>query len=59
MEDRRKAKGNPPLTPQERERLFDQFKGWAAERPELWQKGNDEYIVTRSARTEPTRLTVA
>lgn len=39
IEDQRKASGDPPLTQQERERLFDEFKGWAADHPELWQNG--------------------
>jgi hypothetical protein len=39
MDDRRKASGNPPLTQQERDQLFEQFKSWASEHPDLWQKG--------------------
>jgi uncharacterized protein len=39
MDDRRKANGEPPLTQQERDQLFDQFKGWASDHPNLWQKG--------------------
>jgi TRAP-type uncharacterized transport system substrate-binding protein len=39
MDDQRKASGEPPLTQQERDQLFDQFKGWASEHPDLWQKG--------------------
>ena len=36
--ERQQASGSPPLTQQEKEKLFDQFKRWASERPELWQK---------------------
>jgi TRAP-type uncharacterized transport system substrate-binding protein len=39
MDDRQKASGAPPLTQQEKDQLFNQFKGWALERPDLWQKG--------------------
>jgi hypothetical protein len=39
MDDRRKASGNSPLTQQERDQLFEQFKSWASERPDLWQQG--------------------
>jgi len=38
MDERRKGSGDPPLTPREKDQLFDQFKGWASGRPELWQK---------------------
>ena len=36
--ERQQASGSPPLTQEEKEKLFDQFKRWASERPELWQK---------------------
>jgi hypothetical protein len=39
MDDRQKASGAPPLTQQEKDQLFNQFKGWVLERPDLWQKG--------------------
>jgi uncharacterized protein len=32
------ASGGPPLSQHEKDQLFDQFKGWASARPELWQK---------------------
>ena len=38
IDERQQASGSPPLTQQEKEKLFDQFKRWASERPELWQK---------------------
>jgi hypothetical protein len=40
LDDRRKARGDPPLSQQESDQLFDQFKGWASEHPDLWQKGD-------------------
>jgi len=38
IDERQQASGSPPLTQEEKEKLFDQFKRWASERPELWQK---------------------
>ena len=32
------ASGGPPLGQHEKDQLFDQFKHWAAERPELWRR---------------------
>ena len=38
IEERQQASGGRPLSQQERDQLFDQFKGWASERPGLRQK---------------------
>lgn len=38
MDERQKASGGPPLSQQEKDQLFDQFKHWTAERPELRQR---------------------
>ena len=38
MDERQRASGGPPLSEHEKDQLFDQFKHWAAERPELRQR---------------------
>jgi uncharacterized protein len=38
MDERQQASGGPPLEQREKEQLFEQFKGWASERPELWRR---------------------
>ena len=38
MDERQQASGGPPLSKQEKDQLFDQFKDWASARPGLWQK---------------------
>jgi uncharacterized protein len=38
MDERQKASGGAPLSQQEKDQLFDQFKSWAAERPALRQR---------------------
>jgi TRAP-type uncharacterized transport system substrate-binding protein len=38
IEERQQASGGPPLSQQEKDRLFDQFKNWASERPGVWQR---------------------
>jgi TRAP-type uncharacterized transport system substrate-binding protein len=38
IEERQQASGGPPLSQQEKDRLFDQFKDWASERSGLWQR---------------------
>ena len=38
IEERQQVSGGPPLSQQEKDRLFDQFKNWASERPGLWQR---------------------
>jgi uncharacterized protein len=38
MDERQKASGGPPLSQDEKDQLFDQFKHWATERPELRQR---------------------
>jgi uncharacterized protein len=35
IDERQQASGGPPLSQQEKDQLFDQFKSWASERPEL------------------------
>jgi uncharacterized protein len=37
IDEHRRKSGSPPLSQQEKDKLFDQFKHWASERPELWQ----------------------
>jgi uncharacterized protein len=37
IDERQQASGGPPLSQQEKDKLFDQFKHWAAERPDLRQ----------------------
>jgi TRAP-type uncharacterized transport system substrate-binding protein len=37
IDERHQASGGPPLNQHEKDPLFDQFKRWASERPELWQ----------------------
>jgi TRAP transporter TAXI family solute receptor len=37
IDEHQQDSGNPPLSQQEKDKLFDQFKHWASERPELWQ----------------------
>jgi uncharacterized protein len=37
IDERQQASGGPPLTQQEKDKLFDQFRRWASERPELRQ----------------------
>lgn len=37
IDERQQASGGPPLNQNEKDQLFDQFKRWASERPELWQ----------------------
>jgi uncharacterized protein len=38
MDERQKASGGRPLSQDEKDQLFDQFKHWATERPELRQR---------------------
>jgi len=38
IEERQQANGGYPLSQQENDRLFDQFKNWVAQRPELWHR---------------------
>jgi TRAP transporter TAXI family solute receptor len=38
IDERQQATGGPPLTQQEKDKLFDQFKRWASESPELRQR---------------------
>jgi hypothetical protein len=38
IEERQRSSGGPPLSQQEKDQLFDEFKGWASGRPGLWQK---------------------
>ena len=38
MDERQQTAGGPPLSQQEKDQLFDQFKLWASERPGLWQR---------------------
>jgi uncharacterized protein len=38
IDERQQATGGPPLSQQQKDQLFDQLKGWASARPELWQK---------------------
>jgi uncharacterized protein len=38
MDKRQQANGGRPLSQHEKDQLFDQFKSWAAQRPELWQR---------------------
>jgi len=33
IDERQQASGDPPLSPQEKDQLFDQFKRWTSERP--------------------------
>ena len=35
MDERQQANGGEPLSQHEKDQLFDQFKSWAAQRPEL------------------------
>jgi hypothetical protein len=37
MDERQQGSGGPPLGQREKEQLFDGFKGWASQRPELWR----------------------
>jgi hypothetical protein len=37
IDERQQASGGPTLSQHETDQLFDQFKRWASERPELWQ----------------------
>ena len=37
IDEHRQKSGSPPLSQQEKDKMFDQFKHWASERPELWQ----------------------
>jgi uncharacterized protein len=38
MDERQQANGGPPLSQQEKDQLFEQFKGWVSARPRLWQR---------------------
>jgi|SRR5271166_2853905 len=38
IEERQQASGGPPLSQQDKDQLFDQFKRWTSERPEIWQR---------------------
>jgi uncharacterized protein len=38
LDERQQASGGPPLSQNEKDQLFDQFKHWASDRPELWQR---------------------
>jgi TRAP-type uncharacterized transport system substrate-binding protein len=37
IEERQRASGSSPLSQQEKDQLFDQFKDWASEHPGSWQ----------------------
>jgi uncharacterized protein len=38
IDERQQASGGPPLSQNDKDQLFDQFKRWAAQRPELWRR---------------------
>jgi uncharacterized protein len=38
IDERQQASGGPALNQNEKDQPFDQFKRWAFERPELWQR---------------------
>ena len=37
IDERQQTNGRPPLSPREKDPLFDQFRRWASERPRLWK----------------------
>jgi hypothetical protein len=38
MDERQRSGDDPPLSQHEKDQLFEQFKRWASERPELWRR---------------------
>jgi TRAP-type uncharacterized transport system substrate-binding protein len=38
IDERQQASSGPPLSQQDKDQIYDQFKRWASERPGLWQR---------------------